>query len=35
MSSGEISAVIVTGAVMVLLAFISFKIGRSIADKKK
>ena len=35
MSSGEISAVIVTGAVMVLLAFISFKIGRNIADKKK
>jgi len=35
MESGEISAMILTGIVMIALAFISFKIGRKIADKKK
>ncbi len=34
MSSGEISAIVVTGVIMMGLAFISFKIGRKIADKK-
>jgi len=34
MESGEISAIILTGIVMAALAFISFKIGRKIADKK-
>jgi len=34
MESGEISAVIVTGVIMVILAFASFKIGKKIADKK-
>jgi len=34
MSSGEISAIIVTGVVMMGLAFISFKIGKKIGDKK-
>ena len=35
MESGEISAVIVTGVVMLILAFISFKIGKKIGDTKK
>jgi hypothetical protein len=35
MESGEISALVLTGAIMVGLAFISFKIGKKIADKKK
>lgn len=34
MESGEISAVIVTVVLMMGLAFISFKIGKKIADKK-
>jgi len=34
MTSGEISAMVLTGIVMIALAFISFKIGRNIADKK-
>lgn len=34
MSSGEISAIVVTGVIMVVLAVVSFKIGRKIADKK-
>lgn len=34
MESGEISAVIVTVVIMMGLAFISFKIGKKIADKK-
>jgi len=34
MTSGEISAIVVTGVIMMGLAFISFKIGRKIADKK-
>lgn len=32
MSSGEISAMVLTGIVMVALAFISFKVGRKIGD---
>jgi len=35
MASGEISAIVVTGVIMMGLAFISFKIGKKIADKKK
>jgi len=35
MTSGEISAIVLTGAIMMGLAFISFKIGKNIADKKK
>ena len=35
MSSGEISAMLLTGLVMIALAFASFKIGQKIADKKK
>jgi len=35
MSSGEISAMVLTVVVMVVLAFASFKIGQKIADKKK
>lgn len=35
MASGEISAIVVTGVIMVGLAFASFKIGKKIADKKK
>ena len=34
MESGEISAIVVTGVIMMVLAFISFKIGKKIADKK-
>lgn len=34
MESGEISAIVVTGVIMVILAFASFKIGKKIADKK-
>jgi hypothetical protein len=32
MSSGEISAMVLTGLIMAALAFISFKIGRKIGD---
>ena len=35
MESGEISAMVLTAIVMMALAFISFKIGKNIADKKK
>lgn len=35
MTSGEISAMVLTAIVMMGLAFISFKIGKNIADKKK
>jgi len=35
MTSGEISATIVTVVVMLGLAFLSFKMGQKIADKKK
>ena len=35
MASGEISAMVLMGIVMVALAFISFKIGQKIADKMK
>ena len=34
MSSGEISAIVVTAAIMIILAVVSFKIGKKIADKK-
>ena len=34
MESGEISAIIVTVVIMAGLAFVSFKIGKKIADKK-
>ena len=35
MSSGEISAIVMSGVIMIGLAFISFKIGKRIADSKK
>ena len=35
MTSGEISAIVLTGMIMMVLAFISFKIGQKIADKMK
>jgi len=35
MTSGEISAIIVTGVIMIILAFVSFKIGKKIGDAKK
>jgi len=34
MESGEISAIVVTGVIMMILAYASFKIGKNIADKK-
>ena len=34
MESGEISAIVLTGVIMGILAFVSFKIGKKIADKK-
>ena len=35
MESGEISAIVVTGVIMAILAFASFKIGKKIGDNKK
>ena len=35
MTSSEISAMVLTGIIMIALAFISFKIGRKIGDKKE
>jgi len=35
MTSGEISAMVLTGMIMMVLVFISFKIGQKIADKMK
>ena len=32
MTSGEISAMVLTGMIMIALAYISFKVGRKIGD---